>query len=141
MTIINHIKDITLFLNPTEQSYRRLGDNIAPNIISWSNQNLSQLIRICNDNEDCDKIILRSPDPQANPYLAYALLIYAGIDGVKNNMELCDPIDVNLIEDYNSEYDKLERLPESFEKAFAHAKNSDFVRSILPEKIIEAYRS
>lgn len=139
--IISHIKDITLFLNPTEQSYHRLGDNTAPNIISWSNQNLSQLIRICNDNEDYEKIVLRSPDPQANPYLAFALLIYAGIDGVKNNLALCEPIDVNLIEDYNSEYDTLDRLPENFDKAFSCAQKSEFIRSVLPEKIIEAYRS
>lgn len=139
--IIEYIKDITLFLNPTAQSYQRLGDGYAPNIISWSNHNLSQLIRICDDNEDFDKIVLRSPDPQANPYLAYALLIYAGIDGVKKNLSLCEPIDENLIRDYNAQYDVLERLPSSFEKAFRYAKESEFVRSVLPEKIIESYRS
>ncbi|MGN0174078.1 MAG: glutamine synthetase family protein [Acutalibacteraceae bacterium] len=139
--IIKYIKDITLFLNPTRQSYLRLSDKNSPNIISWSNHNLSQLIRICNDNEDFEKIELRSPDPQANPYLACALLIYAGIRGVEENLVLCDSIDVNLTKEYNSEYDNLDRLPDTIDKAFNLAQNSEFVKSVLPEKIIEAYHS
>ncbi len=139
--IIKYIKDITLFLNPVNQSYLRLNDKNSPNIISWSNQNLSQLIRICNDNEDYEKIELRSPDPLANPYLAYALLIYAGVKGVEDNLTLCDPIDVDFNKDYNSKYDSLERLPESLDKAYDYAEKSEFVKSVLPEKIIDAYRS
>ena len=102
---------------------------------------MSQLIRICNDNEDYEKIELRSPDPLANPYLAYALLIYAGVKGVEDNLTLCDPIDVDFNKDYNSKYDSLERLPESLDKAYDYAEKSEFVKSVLPEKIIDAYRS
>lgn len=80
--ILAHIREITLFLNPHTDSYQRLGEMKAPRYISWSKENRSQLIRIPAMKNGRRRIELRSPDPCANPYLCYALLIHAGLDGI-----------------------------------------------------------
>ncbi|NLH01358.1 MAG: glutamine synthetase, partial [Clostridiales bacterium] len=74
--IMEHIAEMTIFLNPTSQSYLRLGSHKAPQYISWSPENRSQLIRIPAAAEGRSRIELRSPDANANPYIAYARLIY-----------------------------------------------------------------
>ena len=76
--ILNRMPEITLFLNPTEQSYRRLGSHKAPKFISWSNDNRSMLVRIPAAHGEYRRAELRSPDCTANPYLAFALVIWAG---------------------------------------------------------------
>ena len=81
--ILNHVYDLTVFLNPVDASYRRLGCRKAPRYISWSSENRSQLIRIPAASGEYRRAELRSPDPSCNPYLAFALLIYAGLDGVR----------------------------------------------------------
>ena len=91
--ILDRIADITLFLNPTEASYSRLGNNKAPKYISWSGENRSQLIRIPAATGEYSRAELRSPDPACNPYLAFALLIYAGLDGIERRAELPDLVE------------------------------------------------
>lgn len=81
--VLKNITDMTVFLNPTEESYERLGSKKAPRYISWSAENRSQLIRIPAAFGKFKRAELRSPDPTANPYIAYALMIYAGLDGFK----------------------------------------------------------
>ena len=80
--IMKYIKDFTVFLNPVEASYERFGHSKAPKYISWSVENRSQLIRIPAASGQYRRAELRSPDPMANPYLAYSLLIYAGLYGI-----------------------------------------------------------
>ena len=73
--ILENIRDMTLFLNPCEESYRRLGHDKAPQYVTWSAENRSQLIRIPAAVGEYRRAELRSADPTANPYIAYALLI------------------------------------------------------------------
>lgn len=73
---------MTLFLNPTVNSYERLGKNEAPLYVSWSHQNRSQLVRIPAAIGERVRMELRSPDPSLNPYLAFALILSAGLDGM-----------------------------------------------------------
>ena len=94
--ILEHITDITLFLNTTEESYLRFGSDKAPMYISWSGENYSQLIRISADQCGRRRAELRSPDPLCNPYLAFALLIRAGLDGIRTNAALPPAADINL---------------------------------------------
>ena len=94
--ILKNISDMTLFLNPTEKSYERLGNNKAPAYISWSAQNRSQLIRIPAAEGEFKRAELRSPDPTANPYLAFALIIYAAIEGIKKNSTLPKAANINF---------------------------------------------
>ncbi len=137
--ILEHIREISLFLNPTRESYERLGDMKAPRYVSWSEQNRSQLIRIPATRSGLKRIELRSPDPTANPYLAFALLIYAGLDGIENNLQPMEPVDVNLFKADTAVTDKLKRLPQSLDEAIAYARNSEFVNKLIPEGYLDAY--
>ena len=75
----------------------------------------------------------------ANPYLAFALLIYAGLDGIERGLEPMAPLDVNLFKADASITDQLKRLPQSLDEAAAYAQSSEFMRSIMPEEYFEAY--
>ena len=79
--ILKYIRDITCFLNPLSNSYTRFGEFEAPKYISWCHQNRFQLIRIPAASPGHNRMELRSPDSACNPYLAFALLIHAGLDG------------------------------------------------------------
>lgn len=130
--ILNHIKEITLFLNPTENSYDRLGEDKAPKYVSWGYNNRSTLIRIPAGNK---RLELRSPDCLANTFLAYMLLIYAGLDGIEKHMTCMEPTSLNLFKE-TGEFDV---LPQSLKEAKKLAKNSDFVKKYVPENILKAY--
>lgn len=130
--IMAHIREMTAFLNSSEESYKRLGEKKAPKYITWSHQNRSQLIRIPAAHGEYKRIELRSPDPCANPYVAFALLIYAGLDGIEKNMELPEPMDKNLFTADREITKNLEILPQSYEQALEIAKNSEFIQRVLP---------
>lgn len=135
--IIAHIKEMTTFLNPTENSYKRLGEKKAPKYITWSKENRSQLIRIPAATGEYKRIELRSPDPLANPYITFALLIYAGLDGILNDLKLQDATDINLFTAEKSVTENLDKLPNNLSEAVKIAQNSDFVKKYLPEEIIK----
>ena len=117
------------------ESYERLGSYKAPLYITWARGNRSQLIRIPAETAERSRFELRSPDPSANPYLAYALLIYSGADGVINNKKLCEPCEINL---YNADItDTLPALPKSLDEAIECAKNSTIIKKYMPEKILD----
>ena len=137
--IMDHIKPMTLFLNPVEDSYRRLGSNKAPGYITWSSENRSQLIRIPAAPEDHYRAELRSPDPTANPYIAYALLIRAAISGISGGRELPESADINLFTADKKILDRYSRLPMTLEDAKREAEDSPFIKKCLPESVIRAY--
>ena len=131
--IIEHISEITVFLNPTPLSYSRLGVMKAPKYISWSDENRSQLIRLpAVTSPEYRRAELRSPDPAANPYLALALIIYAALDGIERGLNPPERSDENM---YSTETPHA-MLPASLDEAAVNAKNSDFVKNILSEKIL-----
>lgn len=137
--ILDKISDITVFLNPTENSYQRFGANKAPGYISWSSENRSQLVRVPAAAGKYQRVELRSPDPYANTYLAFALLIYAILDGIQNKPELAHPADINL---YKADADvlaKYEQLPGDFKSACALAVNSKFIKKYIPDAILDIY--
>lgn len=139
--ILDKISDITVFLNPTENSYQRFGANKAPGYISWSSENRSQLVRVPAAAGKYQRVELRSPDPSANTYLAFALLIYAILDGIQNKPELAHPADINL---YKADADvlaKYEQLPGDFKSACALAVNSKFIKKYIPDAILDIYCS
>ena len=130
--VLAHIREISAFLNPTEDSYRRLGEMKAPRYITWSPENRSQLIRIPAAKGEYRRIELRSADPTANPYLAYALLIHAGLDGIINDLPLQESTDINLYTADKSVTDKLDVLPGSLPEAVHLAEESEFIARLLP---------
>lgn len=137
--ILDKIADMTVFLNPTEKSYERLGSHKAPKYISWSSENRSQLVRIPAANGQYKRIELRSPDPTANPYLAYTLLIYAGLYGIANNLNLESASDINLYNTDRNTLSKYKKLPATLYEAKEIAFDSEFISDHLPKKLIETY--
>ena len=136
--ILDKITDMTLFLNPTEQSYSRLGAHKAPKYISWSSNNRSQLIRVPAASGEYRRFELRSPDCTANPYLAFALLIWAGLSGIENDIALPEACNVNL-HTADSRNLTLATLPKSLSDAAKCAGNSNFITQHLPESLIDFF--
>lgn len=137
--ILSTVGDMTVFLNPSKQSFHRLGFNKAPKYISWSSENRSQLIRIPAATGEYRRAELRSPDPLANPYIAYTLLIYAGLYGIQNKLELPEPANVNLFTADAETLANYKTLPLSLAEARKRAFDSSFVRDHLPLSLIEYF--
>lgn len=137
--ILEHVPEITVFLNPAEESYDRLGRDKAPRFVSWSSENRSQLVRVPAAEGEFRRAELRSPDPSANPYLAFALLIHAAMDGIEAGLPLPDPADLNLFTADDHTLTQFKRLPASRSEAARLAQNSSFVRKHLPKTLIDAY--
>ena len=112
---------------------------MAPKYISWSRENRSELIRIPAAKDHYVRAELRSPDPLMNPYLAFALIIYAGLDGILNKYDLRNPVDADLNKADDALLSKLDKLPSDLEEAKAIAKNSDFIKKYVPKDIMENY--
>lgn len=124
--IIDKIRDITLFLNPSEDSYARFGTHTAPDRVNWSSDGNNELIHI-SDYKGMIRTSLRSPDALSNPYLAYALLIYAGLYGIENKLALPGEAQEGTL------------LPQSLKEAMGVATSSDFVKEHIPDQIIKRY--
>ena len=137
--VLCHVADMTRFLNPTVQSYNRLGVFKAPKYISWSNNNRSMLIRIPAASGEYRRMELRSPDCTANPYIAFALLIWAALDGLNHEISLPEKANVNLNTAGPKDVWDMETLPLSLSAASKRAEESAFIREYLPESLIEHY--
>ena len=134
--ILHHIAGMTVFLNPTDASYRRFGQHKAPKYITWSQTNRAQLVYTHLTETGIRCAQLRSPDPEANPYLAYALMIYAIVDGIENQRELPQPVDEEISLSQNAEPAK---LPDSRKKARAEAAASPLVQQYIPSSVTRIY--
>ena len=137
--ILTHIREITVFLNTAENSYQRLGGYKAPKYVSWSDENRSQLIRIPAAEEENKRAELRSPDPMCNPYIAYAMIIYAGLDGIQNKLSLMHPRDYNLYDAGKEETASLAPIPQSLSEAKAVAGQSAWTLSHITDEIKFSY--
>jgi glutamine synthetase len=137
--ILDKIQEMTLFFNPKDESYSRFGGNKAPRYISWSAENRSQLIRIPAAQGEYCRAELRSPDNLANPYLSFALLIHAGLYGINNRLALPDPVNENLQNADPETIRNLIKLPETLKEAASLANSSSFVKSLIPQSIIDTY--
>lgn len=97
--VLKHAKAITAITNPTINSYKRLVPGFeAPMYIAWSFQNRSPLIRVPAKRGLSTRVELRSPDPSCNPYLALAVVLSAGLDGIKNRLQPPPPCNRNIFE-------------------------------------------
>ena len=137
--ILDNIYDTTVFFNSTEKSYERFGGSKAPRYISWSSENRSSLIRIPPASAEHHYAQLRSPDPLANPYLAFAILIYAGLEGIKKDLELTTPANINFSHADRNVLSGYKTLPLSLDEAKQAALNSEFVRKVISGNIIDFF--
>jgi len=140
--IMEHIKGMTAITNPLVNSYKRLVPEFeAPVYIAWSAQNRSPLIRVPAARGQGTRVELRSADPSANPYLALAVTIAAGLDGVKKGLVPPPAVDGNIyaMTDAQRKKHKIEMLPTSLECAIAELKKDKLICNTLGEHILEKY--
>ena len=137
--VLDKVEEMTAFLNPTENSYARFGKNKAPAYISWSSENRSQLVRIPAAVGEYRRAEFRSPDPTANPYLAFMLMIYAGLLGIEHKLDIPNPANINLYKANAETLAKYKKLPENFGAACEIAAASEFIKAHRPEAILNIY--
>lgn len=145
--LMKHMKAITCITNPTVNSYKRFIPGYeAPVYMGWSAKTRGPLIRVTTGSGDNTRIELRSPDATANPYLALAVILRAGMDGIKNKIMPPENIDENIQKMTQEQRDALhiEELPRSLKAAVAELEKDELIRDVLGEKlankIIAAHR-
>ncbi|MGP8320352.1 MAG: type I glutamate--ammonia ligase [Methanosarcinaceae archaeon] len=132
--LLKHIKSMTAILNPLVNSYKRLVPGYeAPVHIAWSGANRSSLIRIPAARGQSTRVELRSPDPSCNPYLTFAAILAAGIDGIKNKIDPGDPIDVNIFNLTGAERDEMGigSLPNTLKDATYYLSTNETLKEAL----------
>ena len=137
--ILDKVVEMTAFLNPTEDSYKRFGMDKAPGYVSWSSENRSQLVRIPAAIGEYRRAELRSPDPTANPYLAFTLMIYAALYGLENKLDLPEAANINLYKADAETLARFKKLPDSLSDACKEAAASEFIKEHIPAAILEIY--
>ena len=141
--LLRHAAEITAITNPTVNSYKRLVPGFeAPVHLSWARNNRSGLIRVPipkRGNPLATRLEYRSPDPSCNPYLAFSLMLAAGLKGVREGYELPAEADANLFELDDNALSKLGigQLPQSLAEALRAMEQSELVREALGEHIFE----
>lgn len=139
--IMKHMKAITFIANPTVNSYKRLIPGYeAPVYIAWSEINRTPLIRIPAAAEE-SRVELRSPDPSANPYLALAVCLAAGLDGIRNEIMPPESVDTNIYELSERERKQMgiESLPGSLLEAAREFEKDEFIQAVLGKDLSEKY--
>lgn len=140
--LIEHAKSIAAVTNPIVNSYKRLVPGYeAPCYIAWSSKNRSPLIRIPASRGSGTRVELRNPDPAANPYLAIALMLASGLDGIKRNLTPPPPVNRNIYEMSGAEMNELgiSSLPGSLMEALELFKADPLVKQTLGEHIFNMY--
>ena len=140
--VLKHVRGFTAVTNPLVNSYKRLVPGYeAPSYIAWSKKNRSPLMRIPSSRGLSTRVEVRSVDPSANPYLALAVILKAGLDGIKNKMELRESVDLNLYELTREERlaNGVEDLPSTLYNALKVMKESQLVKDALGEHIFKAF--
>jgi len=142
---LKHIKGMSAILSPTVNSYKRLVPGYeAPVYISWARINRSSLIRVpmCfTGKTESTRVELRCPDPSCNIYLAFAVMLQTGLDGIRNNLSAPEPVEENL---YNFDDSKLQKLnistlPYSLWQAIKELKANPIIKEALGKHTFDRY--
>ena len=143
--LLRHAPEITAITNQWVNSYKRLVPGYeAPVYVSWARRNRSDLVRVPMykpGNENATRMELRSPDPACNPYLTFAVMLAAGLEGIENKYELPEPIEQNIYEMCQEDRDALsiKTLPGSLDDAIAITEKSDLVRKCLGDHVFYSF--
>lgn len=140
--IMKHMKGITAITNPLVNSYKRLVPGYeAPVHIAWSGTNRSPLIRIPASRTENTRVELRSPDSAANPYLALAVCLAAGLDGIRNQIQPPASVNQNIYEMSKSDQKAadIQTLPTNLQDALRELERDEFVIQVLGRKTAESY--
>ena len=140
--IIEHAPAFTAVTNPTVNSYKRLVPGYeAPCYVAWSARNRSPLIRIPASRGLSTRVEVRSVDPTANPYLAMAVLLSAGLDGIKNKKKAPAPIDRNIyvMSAQERAEEGIKDLPSTLHQALVELQKNDVIMNGLGDHILEHF--
>ncbi len=140
--LMRHARAITAVTNPTVNSYKRLVSGYeAPVYIAWSSQNRSPLIRVPAKKGQSTRIELRSPDPSCNPYLALAVCLKAGLEGIKKQIQPPRPCDRNIYEMTPAEREELGigSLPESLAEALQELEKDRLIQDALGPHVLQRF--
>ena len=140
--LMKHAPAITAITNPLVNSYKRLVSGYeAPVYIAWSGQNRSPLIRIPSNRGVGTRVELRSPDPSCNPYLALAVTLKAGLEGIKNKIFPPEPVNCNIYD--MTEQERLDghipRLPSNLANAIRALMENKVIQEALGQHIYSRY--
>ncbi|WP_435067843.1 type I glutamate--ammonia ligase [Haloplanus sp. C73] len=141
--VLEHAPAITAIANPTVNSYKRLVPGYeAPVYVAWSDRNRSALIRKPAARVPAaSRIELRSPDPSCNPYLAFAAMIHAGLDGIERDLDCPDPVRENI---YEFDAEKREdygitTLPSNLGEAVEAFEEDEMIKDAMGEHVSEKF--
>lgn len=140
--IMKHARGFTALTNPTINSYKRLVPGYeAPCYVSWSDANRSAMIRIPAKRGRATRTEIRSVDPSANPYLAFAAILASGLDGIENKLDCKERVYINLYELDREEREAMgiENLPENLKDSVKALKRDAVVRESLGNHIYEKF--
>jgi len=143
--LLKHAPEITSVTNQWVNSYKRLVPGYeAPVYLSWARRNRSDLIRVPEyrpGREKATRIELRSPDPACNPYLAFSVMLAAGLEGIEKKYEVPNPVEENVYEMTDEEREKrgITTLPASLQEAIMLTEKSEIVRKSLGEHVFSAF--
>ena len=140
--LLKHVKSITAILNPTVNSYKRLVPGYeAPVYLAWSLANRSALLRVPAKRGVATRVELRSPDPACNPYLAFATILEACLDGIRNKIEPPAPVESNIYKLTNKERkrQKIDSLPGTLIEAVDLMNKSLVANAALGQHIMNEF--
>lgn len=141
--ILEHARGLTAINNPTVNSYKRLVPGFeAPVYIAWSQTNRSPLIRIPQSRGLSTRLELRSVDPTANPYLAIAAILEAGLDGMNNGLTPEEGIDRNIyrMQDSERKANHIQDLPSTLHNALKALEADPIVKAALGEHLYQSFK-
>lgn len=143
--LLRHAPEITAVVSQWVNSYKRLVPGYeAPVYLSWARRNRSDMIRIPEyqpGKENSTRIEFRVPDPACNPYLAFTVMLAAGLEGIEKEYELADPIEQNVFEMSSKEREQrgIGSLPTDLSEAISLTENSQLVRKALGDHIFDSF--
>lgn len=140
--ILKHVKSITAITNPVVNSYKRLVPGYeAPVYLAWSLANRSALVRVPAKRGISTRVELRSPDPSCNPYLAFAAILEAALDGIRNKIDPPAPVESNIYKLTTKERKKqrIDSLPGSLYEALELMDKSLVARAALGDHIFTEF--
>ncbi|MFC1974055.1 glutamine synthetase family protein [Chloroflexota bacterium] len=143
--LLKHAPEITSITNQWINSYKRLVPGYeAPVYLSWASRNRADLVRVPQykpGKEKATRIEFRSPDPACNPYLAFSVMLAAGLEGIEKGYEIADPVEENVYEMTEEERKRrgIGTLPASLQEALQLTENSELVHRALGEHVFNAF--
>jgi len=143
--LLKHAPEIASVVSQWVNSYKRLVPGYeAPVYISWARRNRSDLIRVPEyqpGREASTRVEFRSPDPACNPYLAFSVMLAAGLEGIEKEYELADPIEENIFEMSSEERARrgIETLPMNLSDAISVTEKSELVRKALGDHLFNSF--